>query len=174
MKKITYILALYLIILSCRNETRFDIIKQTELTDFSERIFNQKTINSKELLHSIESKTVTKFKDTAEYNREPKATIYADNSAKAFFQVFENPKGIITTLSFHKNGKDIYTAEYYDNGTIMCKFKTSREGVRNGKSECYYKNGKIRTKGEYLNNERIGMETEYDSIGNITYEFEHN
>ena len=174
MKNLIYFLAFSLIIFGCKKETPFDINKQNELADFSEDVFNLKTINSKEILRLIELKTVTKFKDTAEYSRTPKATIYADNSAKTYFQVFEQPKNVITALSYYKNGKEIYVAEYYGNGTIMCKFNTSREGIRNGKYECYYENGETRTTGEYLKNKKIGIETEYDLEGNITYEFDYS
>ncbi len=56
----------------------------------------------------------------------------------------------------------------------MCKFIRSKEGIRNGKYECYYENGKIRSTGEYLNDKRIGIQTEYDRDGNITSKLDFN
>lgn len=174
MKKYTYLITFLLIILSCKKEKPIDIIKENELDEFSKHIFDQKIIDSKEILRLIESKTVTKFKDTADYNRTPKATIFAINSFKTYFQVFVKPKNVISALAYYKNGKQIYAAEYYDNGTVMCKFNRSKEGIRNGKYECYYENGKIRSTGEYLNDKQIGFQTEYDRDGNITSELDFN
>lgn len=63
MKKYTYLITFLLIILSCKKEKPIDIIKENELDEFSKHIFDQKIIDSKEILRLIESKTVTKFKD---------------------------------------------------------------------------------------------------------------
>jgi antitoxin component YwqK of YwqJK toxin-antitoxin module len=137
------------------HEKPFDKKAQTLTINFSKSIFSKEKINSKEILDTLNILSDTIFVDTAKYNRAPKATIYANNSAKTYFQVFENPKGIITAIAFFKNRTEINVAEYFNNGQVMCSFKVTDEGIRDGKFICYYEDGKYRRTGYYKNGTEV-------------------
>ena len=136
-------------------EKNIDYEMQNIITDFSESIFDKEIINSMEILDYLLVISDTIFEDTAKYYRTPKATIYANNSADTYFQIFENPKDTITVISFYKNKIRINTAEYYDNGQIMCKFKVTKKGIRDGHYYCFYEDGTYRAIGFYKNGEEI-------------------
>jgi len=129
--------------------------RQAKISAFCKDIFNSEKINSKAVLDNIHMLTDKKMTDTADYVREPKATLFISSSTNSHFQVFENPKGKITALAYYLNGKKINIAEYYTNGQVMCKFTTTNEGLRNGHYACYKENGSFRQLGYYLNGKEI-------------------
>jgi antitoxin component YwqK of YwqJK toxin-antitoxin module len=122
---------------------------QSLITDFSEYVFDQEVINSKEILDHLLIISDTIFEDTAKYYRTPKATVYANNSANTYFQIFEKPKETITVIMFYKNKIQINAAEYYDNGRVMCKWKVTKKGIRDGHYYCFYEDGTYRITGFY-------------------------
>jgi len=137
------------------NEKPFDEETQSLITNFSKSIFDREIINSMEILDTLTLLSDTIFVDTAKYFRTPKATVFANNVARTYFRVFENPKGTITAIGFYKNNAEINVAEYFDNGQVMCKFKVTVDGVRDGQFRCYYENGDFRTIGYYRNGQEI-------------------
>jgi hypothetical protein len=136
-------------------EKPFDKEAQTLTTNFCKSIFSRVKINSKEILDTLHSLSDTIFADTAKFCRTPKATIYANNAARTYFKVFENPKGTITAILFFKNKMKMNVAEYYGNGQVMCKFKVTDDGVRDGNFFCYYEDGKYRVTGYYKKGKEI-------------------
>lgn len=128
---------------------------ETLTTNFSKAIFSREIINSKEFLDTLKTLSDTIYADTAKYFRTPKATVYANNAARTYFQVFENPKGTITAIAFFKNQTQMNVAEYFSNGQVMCKFSVTEDGVRDGNYFCFYEDGKCRTTGYYKNGTEI-------------------
>lgn len=164
--KIILFISLSILFYGCKD--KIDIKKKNELIGLSEQLFHKKNIDFSTTLDLIKKNTTLKTTDSINFT-----DIYSNKSANIFYKVYEEPKGIIKFMSFHINNKKNYEAEYYDNGLIMCKINTSREGIRNGVFECYHENGMLRIFGEYLNNEKIGKEIGYDTLGNISYEFDY-
>ena len=167
MPKIIQIVILSLLIFGCKPTV--DIEKQEAITDLSAQLFQKKTIDFLETLDLIKAHTDLKTTDSL-----TRIDNYINTSANIFFEVNESPNGIIKYMSYYVNNKEIYVAEYYDNGQIMCKFNTSKEGIRNGPFACYHKNGKPRILGKFKNNEKIGKEIGYDTLGQISYEFDYS
>ncbi len=128
---------------------------ETLTTNFSKSIFSKEIINSKGILNALKTLSDSIYTDTAKYFRTPKATIYANNEAKTYFQIFENPKGTITAIAFYKNKNQINVAEYFENGQVMCKFNMTDDGVRDGSYVCFFEDGKFRIKGYYKNGKEI-------------------
>ena len=133
----------------------FDKEAETLITNFSKYIFSREIINSREILDTLKTLSDNIFPDTAKYIRTPKATVYANNAARTYFQVFEDPKGTITAIAFYKNKTQINVAEYFDNGQVMCKFSVTDNGLRNGNYFCYYEDGRFRITGFYKNGTEI-------------------
>ena len=133
----------------------FDKETETLTTNFSKSIFSREIINSKGILDTLKTLSDTIYADTAKYLRTPKATIYANNAARTYFKVFENPKGTITAMAFFKNKTKISVAEYFKNGQVMCKFSVTDDGVRDGNFFCFYEDGKYRSTGYYKNGTEI-------------------
>ncbi len=149
-----------LILVSCSNannpyEKPFDKEAQTLASNFSKSVFSRDIINSQEILDTLKMLSDTIFSDTATYFRTPKATIYANDAARTYFQVFENPKGTITAMAFFKNKTEMNVGEYFKNGQVMCKFNVTDNGVRDGNFYCYYEDGKFRRTGYYQNGTEI-------------------
>ncbi|MFM2386796.1 MAG: hypothetical protein RL660_1553 [Bacteroidota bacterium] len=145
---------LQLVVTSCNdNQTTknklSDKINETVIANFSKYIFESEVINSKLILDSLKSLSDNIFVDTAKYLRTPKARVFANTNANTHFRVFEQPRGVITAISFYKKNIEINSAEYYNNGQVMCKFNTTTEGVRDGNYYCYEENGKYRMTGYY-------------------------
>lgn len=156
----------FLVLFSCNqtiktSDTKFDQDKQTQLSNFAKALFCKDKINFKETLDSIKIFSDIIQIDTAKYVRRPKANLYITTIAKAHFQIFENPKGTITAMTFYKNGKKIYVAEYFKNGQIICKFLVTDNGVRNGKYTCYNEDGFSIMTSYYKNNNIISDSTKY-------------
>ncbi len=173
MKKIIILSILLFTFFGCKKEVQFDLKKQNQMMTLSEKIFAYKKIDSKEIRNLIEKNSTEIFEDTAKTDFNPKPIIYSNLAGKTFFRVYEKPKGTIFAISFFKNNTEINTAEYFDNGQVQCLFKINKKGIKNGKYNCFHRNGKIRKSGEYLNGKEIGIEIGYDSIGNKTYEFDY-
>ncbi len=151
---------LLLILVNCSrtnksNEKPLNIETQTLITEFSKSIFSRERIISKEILDTLNILSDTIFADTAKYYRTPKAIIYANNAARTYFQVIEDPKGTINLIAFFNNNIEMNVAEYFDNGQVMCKFNVTDEGVRDGRYFCYYENGKYRRTGYYKKGKEI-------------------
>ncbi|WP_133256578.1 toxin-antitoxin system YwqK family antitoxin [Flavobacterium tibetense] len=174
MKKIITICVLLFAIYSCKEDVQFDLKKQNQMVELSDKIFAIKKIDSKKVLKLIEKNSTEIFEDTAKTDFNPKPLIYSNLAGKTFFKVYERPKGTVYAISFYKNNTEINTAEYFDNGQVQCLFKIDKKGIKNGKYNCFHRNGKIRKSGEYLNNKNIGIEIGYDSIGNKSHEFDYS
>ncbi len=156
MKKILSLL--YLIILtSCNNIPTKGINKEKQkiINDYNKYIFSLKTINSKSIIDSLYSLSDTVFTDTATYVRTPKATLYVNTEAGTINRVYENPKGTITAIMYIRENKEIYVAEYFSNGLVMCQFSVTDSGVRQGPDTCYYHDGKLRFTGYYKDNQQV-------------------
>jgi len=147
---------LFLILVRCgESNNTFDKEAEILTINFSRSIFSREIINSKEILDSLRTLSDTIYTDTSKYFRTPKATIFANNSAKTYFQVFEDPKGTITAMAFFKNKTELNVAEFYKNGQVMCKFSMTFDGVRNGNFFCYNEDGTFRSKGYYKNGTEV-------------------
>jgi len=158
--RLTLIGLLLLMLVSCRQTNKpqdkpFDKEAETMIINFSKSIFSREINNSKEILDTLSILSDTIFPDTAKYLRSPKATIYANNATRTYFEVFEDPKGTITAIAFFKNHTLMNVAEYYANGQVMCKFSVSDIGVRDGNYYCFYEDGKFRSTGYYNNGKEI-------------------
>lgn len=154
--RLTIIGLLLFIFVSCGETNKpldkpFDKEAEILTTNFSKSIFSRESINSKEILDTLSTLSDTIYADTAKYFRTPRATIYANNAARTYFQVFENPKGTITAMAFFKNRTEMSVAEYFKNGRVLCKFSVTDDGVRDGKFFCFYEDGKYRSTGYYKN-----------------------
>jgi antitoxin component YwqK of YwqJK toxin-antitoxin module len=159
-KSLTVIGLLLFILVSCGQTNKpQDKLNDKEaeilITNFSKSVFSREIINSEAILDTLKTLSDTIYADTAIYFRKPKATIYANNAARTYFQVFENPKGTISAITFYKNKTRINVSEYFDNGQIMCKFNVTHDGVRDGNFFCFYRNGKFRRTGYYQNGTEI-------------------
>lgn len=130
-----------------KEEIKIDYQLQNQIDDYSKRLYSLKIINSEKVLDTLRTLSDNIMNDTAEYRRTPKATLYANNKAGTYFQVFENPKGTITAIVYFREGTEINVAEYYDNGQTMCLFAVTEDGIRNGYFNCYYENGEPRITG---------------------------
>ncbi len=158
--RLTFIGLLLFIFVSCKETNKpldkpFDKEAEILTTNFSKSIFSRKIINSKEIFDTLSTLSDTIYADTAKYFRTPKATIYANNAARTYFQVFENPKGTITAMAFFKNKTEMSVAEYFKNGQVMCKFSVTDDGVRDGNFFCFYEDGKFRRTGYYKNGTEV-------------------
>ena len=158
--RLTFIGLLLFIFVSCKETNKpldktFDKEAEILTTNFSKSIFSREIINSKEILDTLSTLSDTIYADTAKYFRTPKATIYANNAARTYFQVFENPKGTITAMAFFKNKTEMSVAEYFKNGQVMCKFSVTDDGVRDGNFFCFYEDGKYRSTGYYKNGTEV-------------------
>lgn len=156
----------FIILLSCNqtiknSDAKFDKDKQIQLSNFAKTLFCKEKINFKETLDTIKTFADIIQTDTAEYVRTPRANLYITTTSKTQFQIFENPKGIITAMAFYKNAKKIYIAEYFKNGQIICKFSVTDDGVREGKYSCYNEDGFCNKIGYYKNNNVIADSTKY-------------
>ena len=171
MKKIIPLI-LPIIFLSCKTEPEFDLKKQNQIVELSRNIFSQKKIDSKEILALIEQNSTQIYQDTVK-NKSKSVTIYSNPAAKTYFKIYEKSKGIIFAIAFFKNGKEINTTEYYENGQIQCLFALNMQGVRDGKYNCFHENGNIRITGMYSNGEQTGTEIGFDIHGKKIYEFSH-
>ncbi len=143
------------------SDAKFEQDKQTKLSNFAKALFCKDKINFKETLDSIKILADIIQIDTAQYVRTPKANLYITTTAKTQFQIFENPKGTITAMTFYKNGKKIYVAEYFKNGQIICKFSVTDNGVRDGKYNCYNEDGFCNMTSYYKNNNIVADSTKY-------------
>ena len=65
---------------------------------------------------------------------------------------------------YYEEGKLSYTNYYNEDGKLSYRNYHNEDGY---KFEFYYKNGKIRSKGEYKNGEKIGNWVEYNELGEI-------
>lgn len=63
-----------------------------------------------------------------------------------------------------KDGKAKTVTEYFENGKIRSE-KTYLDTVEDGPYKIWYKNGEIRSTGQYKNGELTGICTEYDTLG---------
>lgn len=156
MRKIIRLLCV-MILSSCNNthSTNINKEKQKVINDYNKYIFSLKTINSKDIIDSLIKLSDTVFTDTATYFRTPKATLYVNTKAGTINRVFENPKGTITAIMYIREGKEIYVAEYFRNGLVMCQFSVTDSGIRQGPDTCYYHDGKIRFTGYYKDNHQV-------------------
>lgn len=64
----------------------------------------------------------------------------------------------------HKDGNTKTVTEYFDNGKIRSE-KTYLDTIKDGPYKIWYRNGEIRSIGQYKNGELTGICTEYDSLG---------
>lgn len=72
--------------------------------------------------------------------------------------------------SFNKNGKGNGLWKYYfENGNLSQKF-TVKDGIYQGKYYSYFENKKIKSKGKYKNNEKVGTWSYYDEQGVVRKE----
>lgn len=118
MNRICTILLLALTVLTgCHGELKpIDKFERLRTDNFSDYLFQLKKIDSKSVLESINTLTNFSTRDTAEYKRTPKATLFINEAAQSRFQVFENPKESITAIAYFRHNKMINVAEYYENG----------------------------------------------------------
>ena len=77
---------------------------------------------------------------------------------------FELETGQIKSELNYKFGKIDGENKYYSDGELSYTNYHNEDGY---KFEFYYKNGKIRSKGEYKNGEKIGNWVEYNELGEI-------
>jgi len=152
-----YLFALALFITGCNMVTNHQSGKERlkAINDYNKYIFGLKVIDSKSILDSLSKLSDNILTDTATYVRTPKATLFVNNKAGTVDQIFEDPKGTITAMSYKREGKRIYAAEYYDNGLVMCKFNVTDNGIRQGNDTCYYENGTLRHTGFYKDNSEV-------------------
>jgi antitoxin component YwqK of YwqJK toxin-antitoxin module len=132
-----------------------DKSERLKTDNYSNYLFQQKKINSKSVIDSIILITDFSMKDTAEYKRTPKATLFINEKARTKFQVFEDPKETITAIAYFRENKEINIAEYYQNGQVMCLFTSKQDGQREGPYTCYHEDGTLRITGLYKNNKEI-------------------
>lgn len=82
-----------------------------------------------------------------------------------------HPNGEVKiTGKYDKNGErtGLWTS-YYDN-SVKWSESYYVNGKKDGHSFTFYPNGKVRYRGEYRNDEKVGTWTFYDEQGNVTKE----
>jgi antitoxin component YwqK of YwqJK toxin-antitoxin module len=152
----TILLLAFTVLTGCNGELKpIDKSERLRIDNFSNYLFQLKKIDSKSVLDSIKILTDFSMKDTAEYKRNPKATLFINEAAQTRFQVFENPKESITAIAYFRQNKMINVAEYYDNGQAMCVFSVNEAGQREGPYECFFEDGSFRIKGFYKNGKEV-------------------
>lgn len=75
-----------------------------------------------------------------------------------------------------KNGEDPYTGQvemYYENGVPQVR-ENMKEGTKHGKYLCYYKDGKKKTEGKYVDGKRDGIWKWWNEKGEVSYQLEYS
>jgi hypothetical protein len=159
MKKTIILLSIAITVVSCQQTSDTSIAghkhEQSEILNFSNDLFNRDVINSQNTLDSIKLFCDKVIDDTAHAHRRTGAKLYISSSTSSYFRIYENSKGTISAIGFYTNGIKYNVAEYYDNGQVMCKFRVTESGKRNGRYICYHKDGKTRQVGHYHNDHLI-------------------
>ncbi|MBO9635400.1 MAG: hypothetical protein J7578_19995 [Chitinophagaceae bacterium] len=80
-------------------------------------------------------------------------------------KVFRDSLGNVVAYNYAINGKMEFAAEYYPNGQIIGDLQLDGSGT--GPVIYYYPDGRIWTKGQFKNRNRIGIWTEYNEDGTM-------
>ena len=126
-----------------------------EVAHFSSWLFDQKKIQSQDVMDSIIRLSEKSMLDTAEYSREPKATLYINDVAGASFMIFTSENGDIQYIGYYENGQEKNAVEYLSNGQAACLFTVTDKGIREGRYRCYHEDGSIRIIGWHRNGKDI-------------------
>jgi antitoxin component YwqK of YwqJK toxin-antitoxin module len=76
-------------------------------------------------------------------------------------------------VKFFSNGKEEKVIqfgkcyEYYENGNKLAEYTTDKDGQLQGKYISWYQSGKIIMSGEFINDDKSGLWTEYNEDGSI-------
>jgi periplasmic protein TonB len=99
--------------------------------------------------------------DTIFYDQNWKET---DNSNYLYYRIIE------------KDGKLFSVRDYWLTGDIQMRgvYKSLKREIRHGDFIWYYRNGKPKKKSTFCKNKPIGLTTEYDIDGNLTFEYNNN
>jgi hypothetical protein len=91
-------------------------------------------------------------------------------------RVLQDSLGNITAIILMKDGHYLQSNQYYSNGQQKGKLSYEAPGVLDGPAIYFYEDGRIRTKGTFDHNNRIGNWKYFDEDGRLQYieVYDHN
>ena len=151
MKRLLLILT---ILSSCNQEDlseieiiKFDNSLEDNLRNTNDTMFVQKLEWRDPLFFQVEKYVSHKYGDTTE--------VYKDSS------------GTVVALTKSKNGKNLFSAEYFPNGQLKGKLPKDKHGIENGSGRYYYENGRVQREGFWKNGTLNGKWKNYDKDGRL-------
>ena len=82
-------------------------------------------------------------------------------------QLMKDSSGEIRQILVAKNNRNLFAAQYYQNGQLVAFLPIGNYGKYNGQAILYFENGRIKSKGSYTEGFHTGKWYNYSQDGNV-------